>query len=199
MPAKKSTGQSAENAQDTCGCIFLLFSLAPRIPRAYKQIVSSERYGGLHESTGVRGARELSTPLLRCESRSNWLKSNLLAKRRSKRKKRALIEGPLCISNSRIKFGCRFAATFGWSFLFYLSTESRVIALPAGERCAGVSRRVSSRDGVCADALRRGAWTGCSTLPAPELAGLRKVPIDKILRRTLKRCASLESPLGNPP
>jgi len=86
----------------------------------------------------------------------------------------------------------------GLSF-FYLSTESRVTALPAGEKCAGVSRRVSSRDGVCDDALRRAAWMGCRTLPAPELAGLRKVPIDKIPRRTLKRCASLESPLGNPP
>src|SRR5258708_20046315 len=83
-------------------------------------------------------------------------------------------------------------------FFFCLSTESRVTALPVGERCAGVSRRVSSRDGVCDDALRRAAWTGCSTLPAPELAGLRKVPIDKILRPTLKRCASLESPLRTP-
>jgi len=71
--------------------------------------------------------------------------------------------------------------------------------MPADERCAGVSRRVSSHDGVYDDALTHAEWMGCSTLPAPELAGRRKVSTDKLLRRTLKRCASPESPLGNPP
>src|SRR5580700_4674786 len=93
---RKSTGQSAENARDTSGLVFMFFSLAPRVSRAYKHAVSSLSSGGLHESTGLRSARKLSTPLLRCDSRANRLKFNLLAKRCSKRKKRALMEGSLC-------------------------------------------------------------------------------------------------------
>jgi hypothetical protein len=93
---KKSTSQCTENARDTAGRAFFSFSLAPRIPRAYKETVSSLSSGGSHESTGLRSASKLSTPLLRCESRTNRLKPNSLVKRRSKRKKRALIEGSLC-------------------------------------------------------------------------------------------------------
>ena len=100
--SKKSTSQCAENGRDTLGRVFIFFSLAPRNPRAYKKTVSSWSSGGLHESTGLRSARQLSTPLLRCESRTNRLKANPLVKRRSKRKKRALIEGPLLIWSRQI-------------------------------------------------------------------------------------------------
>ena len=106
---KKSTSQSAENARDAAGSAFFFFSLAPRISRAYKHFVSSSSSGGLHESTGLRSARKLSTPLLRCESRTNRLKSNSLVKRRSKREKRALDEGPLCFCRLQI-VGCGWAA-----------------------------------------------------------------------------------------
>src|ERR1700719_1782301 len=99
---KKSTSQSGENGRDTPGFVFFFFSLAPRISRAYKQFVSSLSSGGLHESTGLRSAGKLSTPLLGCESRATWLNLNLLAKRCRKRKKRAFREGPLFIYKRRI-------------------------------------------------------------------------------------------------
>ena len=99
---KKSTRQSAENERDIPDFIFQFFPLAPRITRAYKGIVSSWSSGGLHESTGLRSARKLSTPLLRCESRTNRLKPDPLVKRRSKRKKRALMEGPLTFSTFKV-------------------------------------------------------------------------------------------------
>src|SRR5260221_12011407 len=75
----------------------MFFSLAPRNSRAYNETMSSWSSGGLHESTGLRSARQLNTPLLRCESRTNRLNANPLVKRHSKRKKRALMEGPLLV------------------------------------------------------------------------------------------------------
>jgi len=81
---------------------FFFFSLAPRIPRAYKEIVSSWSSGGLHESTGLRSTSKLSTPLLRCESRANWLKVNLLAKRRRKEKRGPSSRALFVFTNSRI-------------------------------------------------------------------------------------------------
>jgi len=123
-PPEKSTSQSTENARDTPGCGLLFFSLAPRISRAYKQFVSSWSSGGLHESTGLRSARQLSTPLLRCESRTNRLKANPLAKRRSKRKKRALNEGPLCFCSHSVQI-CRLVRR-GLSMIFPNESECRL-------------------------------------------------------------------------
>ncbi len=197
----KSTSQSAENARDTRGFVFFFFSLAPRIPRAYKEIVSSWSSGGLHESTGLRSTSKLNTPLLRCESRTNRLKANPLAKRRSKRKKEGPHRGPsLYLQTPELNWTLVFRNSL---LVFPIqpvngSAERRATALPVDERCAGVSRRVSSRDGACDDVLRHAVWKGCSTLQGPELAGRRKVSTDKVLRQTLKECASLESPLGNP-
>jgi hypothetical protein len=92
--SRKFTSQCAENARDTPDCVFMFFSLAPCNSRAYKETVSSWSSGGLHESTGLRSARQLNTPLLRCESRTNRLKANPLVKRRSKRKKEGPHGGP---------------------------------------------------------------------------------------------------------
>lgn len=108
----KSTTQSPENKRHNFTLIFLFFSLVPCVPRAYKQVVSSSSSGGLHESTGLRSARKLITPLSRCVSRTNRLLFGRLVKRRSKRKRgpssRALsvsCDGFLCESFS---YGCFF-------------------------------------------------------------------------------------------
>ena len=99
--SKKSTSQCAENGRDTLGRVFIFFSLAPRNPRAYKKTVSSWSSGGLHESTGLRSARQLSTPLLRCESRPNsriFQAARQATQQNCKRPRRQ--PGPFCVSNT---------------------------------------------------------------------------------------------------
>src|ERR1700722_6244255 len=62
------------------------------------------------------------------------------------------------------------------------SKKWRVTASQAeAERACG-SRRASLNGGGCDDVLRHAAWMGCPTIPAPEIAGRRKVSRGKALR-----------------
>jgi hypothetical protein len=82
--------------------------------------VSSSSSGGLHESTGLRSARQLSTPLLRCESRTNRLKANPLVKRRSKRKRGPSWRALFLFAIVRFWIACRPAA----SLAFFLHLQN---------------------------------------------------------------------------
>ena len=79
-----------------------------------------------------------------------------------------------------------------------IAAVARLVKLSAYVRRAGVCHCVFWSGVASDDASTRAALKGWWTLPAPELAGRRKMSTNKILRLKLKRCVSHESPLGIP-
>src|ERR1700676_3569780 len=103
---------------------------------------------------------------------------------------------------------------FLWSLSFYLrvgppqftlyfsfsnSKGFHAVTILVGARCAGASRHASFHGGASGDVLKHAVWKDCRTSPVPRFVDPRKRPTGKLLLRSLRKCASLESPSEKSP